>query len=155
LATLDLRWFTNEESLRSITPEYLLRLLAPHAAYLQTRGLALPQPGSGQLPGYDLLREILLNPDRATPPRLIDALYFVSELATQDGMDDLLDELVTRDLHIEDGQEHTPIDVAIQVWLLDPDILQEKHAEQYLARPRSFEYFQTAPGDSGLRAADR
>jgi len=144
LATLDLRWFTNEESLRSITPEYLLRLLAPHSAYFQARGLLLPQPGSGQLPGYDALRDILLNPDRATPPRLIDALYFVSELATQEGMDGLLDELVTRGLQIDDGQEHTPIDVAIQVWLLDPDILQEKHAEQYLARPRSFEYFQTA-----------
>lgn len=143
MATLDLRWFTNEESLRSITPEYLLRLLAPHAAYFKTRGLTLPEPGSGQLPDYNALREILLNPDRGTPPRLIDALYFVNELATQEGMDALLEELKTRGLKIDDGQDQTPIDVAIQVWLLDADILQEKHAEQYLARPRSFEYFQT------------
>lgn len=143
MATLDLRWFTNEESLRSITPKYLLQLLSPHSVYLRSRGLALPDAESGVLPDYDALRGILLNPDRATPPRLIDALYFVNELATPDAMDDLLDELVARGLRIDDGQEHAPIDVAIQVWLLDPDILQEKHAEQYLARPRSFQYFQT------------
>lgn len=143
MATLDLRWFTNEESLRSITPEYLLRLLAPHATYLRDRGLILPEPGSGLLPDYDALREVSLNPNRATPSELIDALYFASELASHESMDQLLDELVTRGLQIDDGHEHTPIDVAIQVWLLDPDILQEKHAEQHLARPRSFEYFQT------------
>lgn len=144
MATLDLRWFTNEEALRSITPVYLLRLLAPHAEYLRTRGMTLPAPACGDPLDYDALRSILLNPDRATPPSLIDALFFVNELATPDGMDELLDELVTRGLQIDGGQDHTPIDVAIQVWLLDPDILQEKHAEQYLARPRSFEYFQTA-----------
>ncbi|HMN39503.1 MAG TPA: hypothetical protein PKE29_01565 [Phycisphaerales bacterium] len=143
MAMLDLRWFTNEESLRSITPRYLFRLLSPHAVYLRSRGFTIPGLGIGELLDYDALRGILLHPDRATPPRLIDALYFVNELATPDAMDDLLGELEARGLCIDDDQEHAPIDVAIQVWLLDPDMLQEKHAEQYLARPRSFQYFQT------------
>jgi hypothetical protein len=33
--------------------------------------------------------------------------------------------------------------VAVQVYLQDKDLLECKHAEQYLTRPRSFEYFQT------------
>jgi hypothetical protein len=56
LATLDLRWFTNEESLRSIAPVNLLRLLMPHAAYFKSRGIALPVPESGQLPDYGAVK---------------------------------------------------------------------------------------------------
>lgn len=143
VATLNLRPFTSPENLRLITPTYLLRLLEPHRAFFRLRSLDVPAVDSGAEPDYDLLAEILATPDRDTPPELIDALYFVTELSTPEDMDSLLDELRTRRLSIDAGDDHTPIDVAIQVWLLDPDILQEKHAEQHLLRPRSLEYFQT------------
>lgn len=143
MATLNLRRFASPESLRTITPRYLLRLLEPHRDYLEGRGLVLPSDDSGHLPDYDQLAEILANPDRDTPAILIDALYFVTELASPEGMDALIDEMRNRGLALDDGQDQSPIDVAIQVWLIDPDILQEKHAEQYLLRPRSFEYFRT------------
>ncbi len=142
MATLTLRHFATPESLRTITPKYLLRLLWPHRDYFPGRGLDLPNPDAGLEPDYERLVEILINPEGAPSP-LVDALYFSNELATPESMDALLDELQTRGLSIDDGDEQTPIDVAIQVWLLDSDILQEKHAEQHLVRPRSFEYFQT------------
>lgn len=143
MAALNLRPFTSPENLRAITPIYLLRLLELHRSYFDGRGLQLPAAESRVEPDYELLAEILATPDRDTPSTLIDALFFVTELATPEGMDSLLVELRERGLSIDDGDEQTPIDVAIQVWLLDPDILQEKHAEQHLLRPRSFEYFQT------------
>lgn len=143
MAALNLHRFASPERLRAITPRYLIRLLEPHRRYLESRGLVLPLADSGQLPDYDQLAEILANPDRDTPAALIDALYFVTELASPEGMDALIDEMRSRGHSLDDGQDQTPIDVAIQVWLVDPDILQEKHAEQYLFRPRSFEYFQT------------
>lgn len=143
MAALNLRPFTSPENLRAITPIYLLRLLEPHRSYFDARGLQLPPAESRLEPDYELLAEILATPDMDTPSTLIDALFFVTELATAEGMDALLVELRERGLSIDDGDEQTPIDVAIQVWLIDPDILQEKHAEQHLLRPRSFEYFQT------------
>lgn len=143
MATLNLRRFASPEPLRTITPRYLIRLLEPHRAYLEGRGLTLPSIDSGELPDYDQLAEILANPDRDTPASLIDAIYFVTELATPEGMDALIDEMRSRGHSLDEGQDQSPIDVAIQVWLVDPDILQEKHAEQYLLRRRSFEYFQT------------
>lgn len=144
MPTLNLRPFTSPENLRAIAPVYLLRLLEPHRSYFEPRGLWLPTTGSRAEPDYERLAEILATPDKDTPTELIDALFYVSELATPEGMDSLLDELRDRGLSIDESGEQTPIDVAIQVWLLDADILQEKHAEQHLLRPRSFEYFQTS-----------
>lgn len=142
MATLSLRHFTNLDSLRSITPKFLLRMLWPHRAFFAERGLQLPEPDRGVEPPYETLQEILINPEGA-PSSLVDGLFFANELATPEGMDALLDELREREITIDDGDDPTPIDVAIQAWLVDPDILQEKHAEQHLVRPRSFEYFQT------------
>lgn len=143
MATLNIRCFASPESLRTITPRYLLRLLEPYRKYLRDRQFTLPPQGSEAEPDYDLLAEILTTPDGDTPGELIDALFFVTALATAEGMDSLLDELRDRGFAIDDEQDQTPVDVAIQVWLIDPDIIQEKHAEQHLIRPRSFEYFQT------------
>lgn len=143
MGTLNLRWFTNEECLRSVTPEFLLRMLAPHAGYFKSRGVLIPAPGEAGPFDYDGLRAVFINPDRDTPATLIDSLYYVNEMATPECMDNLLDALAERGLSIGGSQEQTPIDVALQVWLLDPDLLQEKHAERHLGRPRSFEYFQS------------
>ena len=38
----------------------------------------------------------------------------------------------------------TPGDVAVQVWLKDRELLERKHAEQFLRNPRTFESFGTA-----------
>lgn len=143
VSTLNLRCFSSPESLRSISPCLLLRLLQPYRGYFEQRDLDLPDPESTAPIAYDDLAEVLINPDRGTPAALIDALFFVTELATPDGMDSLLGEVRDRGLSLEHNVDDAPVDVAIRVWLLEPDILQEKHAEQYLVRPRSFEYYQT------------
>ena len=44
---------------------------------------------------------------------------------------------------MENLPEPTPADIAIQVWLYNREILERKHAQQYLTRPRSFESFQS------------
>ena len=80
------------------------------------------------------------------PHNLAEALYFINEMATADGMDELLEEAENRDALIEYHPDSTPEDVAIQVWLSDRGIVEKKHAERFLHRPKSFEYFQSEEG---------
>ena len=121
---------------------YLLALLLPHLAYFADRGLVLSSTDGADI-NYQALAEILLNPDDAMPPLLVDALYHVNEMATSEGMDALLDAAAANGVQLDSGGEMTPADVAVQVWLKDRDLFERQHAEQFLCRRRSFESFQS------------
>jgi len=82
-----------------------------------------------------------MTPDSDTPKELLDALFFVDEMANPEGMNALLDESQQQGLSLGGNPDPTPADVAVQVWLQNSDVLERKHAEQFLSRPRSFEYF--------------
>ena len=58
-------------------------------------------------------------------------------------MDILLEEAETKGLSLDGKLDPTAADVAVQVFLQDRQLLERKHAEQYLTRARVFEYFQT------------
>jgi hypothetical protein len=121
---------------------HLLALLLPHNGYFAGRGLSLASADGAGI-NYEALASILLDPDDAMPPGLVDALYYINEMATPEGMDELLEAAAGIGLVLDGGAEMTPSDVAVQVWLQDRSLLERKHAEQFLCRPRSFESFQS------------
>ena len=84
-----------------------------------------------------------MTPDSDTPKELADALYFIHEMATSEGMDELLHETDSNGITLDGNPDSTPADFAVQVYLQNKNLLERKHAEQYLTRPRSYEYFQT------------
>ena len=55
-------------------------------------------------------------------------------------MDVLLDEAKRKGLQLNGQLDPTAADVAVQVYLRDKALLERKHAERYLTRPRSFEH---------------
>lgn len=143
MATYNLRRFAHAEGLKAIGREHLLALLKPHKSYLDSRGFTLPPLSASDGIDYEQLVNVLMSPDTTTPKGLIDALYFVHEMATPESMDILLHEADSNGIMLDGSSDPTPADVAVQVYLLDKDLLERKHAEQYLTRPRSYEYFQT------------
>jgi hypothetical protein len=143
MATYNLRHFSHAEALKQIAREHLIALLAPHAEFFSGRGVTIPSPASGETLDYDKLVEVLMTPDAHTPNDLAEALFFIDEMATVEGMDGLLEEARVSKLRLDDIPNPSPADIAVQVWIQDKDILQQKHAEQFLIKPRSFEYFQT------------
>lgn len=143
MATYNLRRFSHPDGLKAIAEEHLIALLQPHAAFFNGRGVSLPPPGQADGLDYEGIVQIFMTPDSDTPKELADALYFIHEMATPEGMDELLHEVERNGIHLDGNPDPTPADVAVQVWLHDRDLLERKHAEQYLTRPRSFEYFQT------------
>jgi hypothetical protein len=143
MAMFRLRRFSSPSILKAIAPDRLLYFLEPYRPFLQGRGLSLPPLNSGCRPEYEKLIGVFMAPDDSTPKELIDALFFVDEMATEKGMEDLLDACREVKLSLDTHEDVSPADVAVQVWLRDPDLLERKHAEQFLYKPRSFEYFQT------------
>ena len=92
MATYNLRRFAHADGLKAIAREHLLALLKPHKPYFDGRGLTLPPPSASDGIDYDQLVNVLMNPDTDTPKGLLDALYFVHEMATPEAMDVLLQE---------------------------------------------------------------
>jgi hypothetical protein len=143
MGTYSLKRFSSPEGLKAIDKEHLLALLSPHSSFFSDRGVSLPVPKSANGLDYEGLVAVLMNPDKDTPTSLLDALYFVHEMATPEAMDVLLQEAENNGISIDGNPDPTAADVAVQVYLQDKDLLERKHAEQYLMKPRSFEYFQT------------
>ncbi len=140
----NLKRFAQSAGLKAIAPEHLLALLSPYTSYFNDRGLTFPSPSAAGDLDYDQLVNVLMSPGTDTPPELVDALYFVHEMATPEAMDGLLQAAEDNGIPLDGDPDPTAADVAVQVYLRDENLLKRKHAEQYLMRPRSFEYFQSA-----------
>lgn len=139
-----LRRFSYPATLHAIAPARLLTFLRPFRDFLIGRGLVWDDPDQIENLDYVQLVAILMAPDGQTPTDLIDALYFVDDLATAEGMDQLLVAAREGGLTLDLTPDQSPADLAVQVWLLDPDLLARQHAEQFLFKPRSFESYQMA-----------
>jgi len=133
------RFFSQPEILRGIDPENLLSLLADHSEALKVLGLKLPDDVTVGL-DYDRLMSLLMAPDKL-PADLREAFYFVHEMATDGGMECLLEAAEEAGIEIVGNPAPTPADTAVQVWLKDRELLERKHAEQFLRNPRSFQSF--------------
>jgi len=135
--------FSQPGLLREIDPENLWCLLAGYEKELAVLGFTLPAPEAAATLDYEKLTDLLMESDEF-PPGLWDAFYFVHEMATAEGMDCLLD-AVSQSSTVTIGKNNpTPGDMAIQVWLKDRELLERKHAEQFLEKARSFRSFCTS-----------
>ncbi len=160
MSTLNPRRFANVGTLKKVHQDRLLSLLVPHEEYLAGRAVDFDD---GQIDFVGLVA-VLLKPDEKFPVDLADALHHINELATEDGMDDFLEAAENRGLDLRLDDEPTPADVALSAWLADRDLVERVVAEQFLLRPRSFEYavgsgdppvMVAAPSDDELRAMEK
>ena len=113
----------------------MLAFLAPYETYLCRRGFTLPSDG---VIDYDALAQILMHPDDQVPNVMVDALYYVDELANDQGMDRLMEEASAAGIRLDLGAIPTSADVAIAVWLTTPELLRRVHAETYALRQKKF-----------------
>lgn len=145
MASFRLRHFTNAGALRAVRPHFLMALVGKHADYFASRGVDFGA-FNGAGPDYEAMARVLMAPEEP-PGALIDDLYYVDEMATPAGMDALLEAAQVAKLPLDLDGAPTPADVAVQVRLLAPGLLEEKHAEQVLLdRKRTFVYFQPRDG---------
>lgn len=144
MPTLVPRRFANPETLKRVSRSSLIELLSAKATseYLASRGFVLPTMAGDDV-DYDALAGILVDPDAGMPTELVDSLYFIHEMSTDHAMQELLEAAQPGLLDFGEA-DPTPADVALQVLLKDRDLLERKHAEQYLERPKAFHVCQGA-----------
>lgn len=140
MASLNPRRLTDPTVLAKISPHRLARFLSPFSHYLSDRGLEW-QPLLDSEPEYVELGETLLKSDEGTPEELLIALFFVNEMATENRASDLESRCREAGYELEMEEEATAADVAIEVWLTHPEILEEAHATTIINRRRSFRSF--------------
>jgi hypothetical protein len=139
----NLKRFCRYDGLACIQPTNLLRLLRPFREYLQRRGWAVPLGPTLSRAQLKSLLDVLISPDGDTPEALTDALFYIHEMSTPEGMDLLLPEVNKAECKSGWFGEFSPADVAVKAWLDDPEMLQRKHAELHVRHYRSFLYFRT------------
>ena len=142
MSTYNPRRLCRPDILRAIDSDCLCELLAPHADVLAGHGITLPLAGRDAPLKYVALAELLMAPERGMPADLVDAMYFIDELATPSGIETLEAAGKARGIRIPQFIEVTPAEIALKFWLLDRQLVQRVHAEIAVERLRSFEYFQ-------------
>jgi hypothetical protein len=142
MATCNLRRLCRPDLLRAIDSQYLGALLAPHADYLARHGVVLPLEGREAPRKYMALTQLLLAPDDQMPKELVDALYFIDEMATPARVETLLSAAQARGIQWHSYLETSPADVVLQLWLTDRHLVEQTHAQMAAQRFRAFDYFQ-------------
>lgn len=143
MPNLNLRRFSDPGTLSRIKRESLLEWLQPAQSYLAGRGVTIPTVGNDGPIDLDALAGIFIDPESDMPAYLVDSLFFINEMADQHGMDAILEAVEARGLDLDIGDMPTPVDVAVQAWLKDMDLLEQIHNQHQLTRSRSFLYFET------------
>ena len=114
MATFNLRKFSEPDRLKTIKPARLIAFLRPYDDYLSRRGLRLPASSDDDI-DYESLANILIHPDDSVPRQMVDALYFVHEMAADEQMDELLEAAKQHQLPLEPPhQRHEPEDQQLE-----------------------------------------
>lgn len=142
-----LKRFTNVAILKRIHFSLLVRFFESKEvfqAFLAKRGF--PWTRDQAAFDFDELARILMSPSVDTPDELLDALYFVDNLADPDCYERILHDCQEAGVDLGDN-DPSPEDLTLLAWLADPNILERVHAEQYRARPQKFESYFAAATD--------
>lgn len=134
------RIFTNPDRLKHISPERLKIFLGQWQDYFEACGLDIASTPTDDMP-LDDIAHILMNPDASVPEDMVDALYYVHETATHEAMEELLDRAEAAEIDIDKDHEASTADVAVQIWLAQPMLLQRQHAETIALKRSNFMYF--------------
>ena len=147
MAAFNPKHLTNPDIVRTIETKRLLALLKPYANYLRGRGLSLPSARQAATLDLELLAEILETPDEAAPQDLLNVIGYIDEMATPQGMDALLAASVKAGMSYDATVDQPPADIAVQVWLFDPSIVEDQHAWYTWKSPRRMDCFQPEVGN--------
>ncbi|TWT74807.1 hypothetical protein [Allorhodopirellula solitaria] len=149
MATFNPKHFTDADVLRTIHPEHLCKLIEPHATYFGDRGLSLPSARQAATLDVDRLAHLLESPDDAIPQELLNAIGYIDEMATERGMDSLLPKAIEAKMPLDPNKDHSPADIAVQVWLFDPMIVEREHIWFTWKPPRRMDCFRVGEKKHG------
>jgi hypothetical protein len=137
MPSFKLPYFTDAAILRSIEPNRLKTFLRRFESYLKLKDFAVPDDESFSDSLLQQLIGIFNLHDSQTPAEMIEALFHVSEVANDQGMEALLLVASKSGIELPDG-DLSPADLAMHIWLYDPDLLRRANCERIVIHFQSF-----------------
>lgn len=118
----------------------MIQFLKEYEEYLIDRGFSFDLNEDNEL-DFEKLCEILMNPTEAMNIDFVEALFFIQEMSDDEHYEELHSQAEANNLDI--SEESSTADLALALWLHDPELLKRPHAEVMLMKPKSFMYFQS------------
>jgi hypothetical protein len=132
--------FSDIAILRSIEPNRFRTFLLRFDNYLRSQGFSIPETAEFTDAHLQRLIGIFNAHDGSTPADMIEALFHISEVANDQGMEALLLVASKTGIDLPEG-DLTPADLALLIWLNDPDQLRRANCERIVLRFQSFYCF--------------
>jgi hypothetical protein len=145
---MSLKRFTNPKNLRGLGRPLLKRFFAEFEEELTKCAAKLPGEVLEDDEYFKQLAEVFLSP-KELPGEMVEVLYAVLEMANDQGVDRLSQAAKEKGLAVDWGKEASNLDLVMQVWLADKDLMREQHSEYRLLRMTAFQYWgtKTRPAD--------
>jgi hypothetical protein len=135
-----LKRFAKINFLHKVNFELFLQMVTPFRSYIEKKGGVQWSEEPEQFP-YDALTEILVSPSDDTPIELFDAFFFVDEMSAEKHFDQLYQDALQAGIDFTGYDNPTPADLALLIWIQNPELLQRLHAGQHITKARKFETF--------------
>ncbi|WP_439271889.1 hypothetical protein [Pseudochrobactrum sp. HB0163] len=140
MSTYNLRRFAQPDVLKNIQQDNLIQFLKTYEDYLVERGFSFDLNEDNEL-DFEKLCEVLMNPTESMNIEFVEALFFIQEMSDNEHYEELHSQAEAN--NIEVGEEPSTADLALALWLHDPELLKRPHAEVMVMKPKSFMYFQS------------
>lgn len=140
MASFDPKVFTRPDGLKRIANANLLAFLEPHRTYLAGRGFFFPTDPMLDFP-HEELAKLLMQYDENIPDDLVNGLYYIDEVASNETLEDMLDRAKDAEITLTVDGKSTPADVATQIWNAKPELLVERAVRSLAFQKSSFMYF--------------
>lgn len=140
MASYDPKVFTRPDGLKRIAIPNLIALLEPYRTYLAGRGFVLPTDPEAEFPHEDLAK-LLMQYDQNIPLELMNGLYYIDEVASNESLDDMMERAYAEGITLVVDGKSTPADVATQIWNAKPNLLIERAVRSLAFQKSSFMYF--------------
>jgi len=148
ISSFRLDHFSRPETLASVRPHLLRKFLSPYEIYLSSRQFDLENLDKEENADQLIhLSGVLLNPSTEIPHELVDALFCVHEVAIEANTDLL--EMTIRNEKVKHEENANLLEIALTIWMANPEALKRIHYRQFITRVRSFEYFSRKDSSAG------
>lgn len=145
MASLNLQRFSRPENLKAIRGDHLVALLSPFKDYFLSEGVDLPKTTELEAAEYERIGKVLMRAEGEGARGLLNTVYYVSELSDEVGLDSVLEALDQRGHKLRHEGQQSPADIAVQAWILDPELVRDVHAERQVHKKKSFDHFRPSP----------
>ena len=140
---MSLKRFTSVKNLRGLGRPLLKEFFTPFNDELKECNATLPADTLENDDKYfKELADVFFSPKKL-PPKMTDVLEAVIELADDKGVEDLTIAAKEKKLAIDWTKQRTNLDIVMQVWLLDEELMLKMHNEHRLVRTTKFMYWGT------------